>query len=208
MLPYVLIEHKKDLLGASHTNWIRGLLSSLTANWHELDYEIAAPKPLQPENTIRGKWDRQSGEEKKKKKVLLWVQQLLKRQHRSCWVESSPKMQWTSLSRENMRIIYICGTAMAGQIPPYTDWAAFTERSRVFNRPKNRVRWGHRDKHMWMWGVTALCHCSAQTAEHTVALEWGRICLCFRVIPKGRNSHVWKQMLNLSSTPSYCNRRN
>lgn len=49
MLPYVLIEHKKDLLGTSYTNWIRGLLSGLTINWHELDYEIAASKPLQPE---------------------------------------------------------------------------------------------------------------------------------------------------------------
>lgn len=49
MLPYVLIEHKKDLLGASYTNWIRGLLSGLTTNWHELDYAIAASKPPQPE---------------------------------------------------------------------------------------------------------------------------------------------------------------
>lgn len=49
MLPYVLIEHKKDLLGASYTDWIRGLLSGLTTNWHELDYPIAASKPPQPE---------------------------------------------------------------------------------------------------------------------------------------------------------------
>lgn len=31
-LPYVLIEHKIDLLGASYTNCIRGLLSGLTTN--------------------------------------------------------------------------------------------------------------------------------------------------------------------------------
>lgn len=49
MLPYMLIEHMKDLLGANYTNWIRGLLSGLTTNWHELDYKIAFSKPLQPE---------------------------------------------------------------------------------------------------------------------------------------------------------------
>lgn len=159
-------------------------------------------------NTIRGKWHRQSAGKKKRYRAILCVQQLLKSQHGSPWVESSPKMQWTSLSRENMRIIYICGTAMAGQIPLYTDWAAFTESSTVFNSPKSRVRWGRSDKRVWVWGVTALHHCGAQTAEHTVALWRGRICLCFRVIPKGRNSHVWKQMHNLASIPSYCNRRN
>lgn len=60
-IPYVLIKHKKDLLGTSYTNWIRGLLSELTTNWHELDYEIAATKPLQPEllTEIPLKWRRQ-----------------------------------------------------------------------------------------------------------------------------------------------------
>lgn len=48
VLPYVLIEHMKDLLGASYTNWIRGLLSGLTTNWQELDYKIAVWKAPQP----------------------------------------------------------------------------------------------------------------------------------------------------------------
>lgn len=144
----MLIEDKKDLLGASYTDWIRGLLSGLTTNWHELDYEIAVSKPLQPELLAEMPLE-ESGTNNQKKNiycVLLCVQQLLKSQHGSPWMEYSPKMQWTNLSRENMRIIYICGTAMAGQIPLYTDRAAFTERSIAFNRPKNRVRWGHRDK--------------------------------------------------------------
>lgn len=208
-VPYVLIEHKKDLLGTSYTDWIRGLLSGLTTNWHELDYKIAASKPLQAELLAEIPLEESSANnQKKKKNVCYFVSNSLKSQHGSPWVESGPKMQWTNLSRENMRIIYICGTAMAGQIPLYTDWAAFTEKGIVSNCPKNRVRWGHSDKYMWVWGVSALCHCSTQTAEHTVALERGRMHLCVHIITKGRNSHVWKQMHNLSCIPSYCNRIN
>lgn len=70
MLPYVLIEHMKDLLGASYTNWIRGLLSGLTTNWHELDYEIAASKSLQLELLTEIPLEESSADNQQKKKEI------------------------------------------------------------------------------------------------------------------------------------------